>query len=622
VVVQLPRQARDDKPTPLSFRWSEATEKSGQIKRVTRSLTHKGFEMTKNMYTICMHKQINTFLFLVTAFLLVPFISHSYVFAEKIDNYAVKIEIKKDGKIHVREEILYDFEELERHGIFREIPYTKTNTDGKKYKMTIDNISVVDEKKQEYQFSKTDENEQIGLKIGDADRTITGIHTYVISYDVSGALTYFSDHDELYWDAIGTNWNVTISTGSATVVLPQDIKIENIQASCFTGYEQSSESQCRSNIANSTISYFLDRPLSPAEGFTIVSGFPKGMLAVLEPTLIVPFWETFLGKITFGGIMLFALWWYILYPIKIVHKWFTTGRDPHVGPAPTAYFDPPQDKMGRKLAPAETAGLFDEVVDNKDITATYIDLARRGYFTIVEKKKGEFVLIKNDMPAGGLKVKNEELSDFERILFEGTFAGENEVELKKASLVTEFTKTKDKVYERLVSNGFFDKNPDKTRTFYIVMGTLAVTSANPLLALASFIFGRNMPKKTLLGAIEKNKAAGLKNFLQSQERHFAFEKGIKSQELFEKMLPFAVAFGVEKAWVKHFAKTQLANPSWYSGYGHTNTFSGDNFSKSLSSLGSKAASAATPISSSTGHSSGFSGGSSGGGGGGGGGGSW
>lgn len=93
---------------------------------------------------------------------------------------------------------------------------------------------------------------------------------------------------------------------------------------------------------------------------------------------------------------------------------------------------------------------------------------------------------------------------------------------------------------------------------------------------------------------------------------------------FEKLLPYAVAFGVEKIWAKRFADIDMKQPEWYEGYSGY-SYSSTNFVRSLDSSFDRVNKAATPVSStssSSGFSSGFSGGSSGGGGGGGGGGSW
>jgi uncharacterized membrane protein len=141
----------------------------------------------------------------------------------------------------------------------------------------------------------------------------------------------------------------------------------------------------------------------------------------------------------------------------------------------------------------------------------------------------------------------------------------------------------------------------------------------PLLVIAG-LFGRNMPKKTPIGAQEANVGLSLKNFLASQERKLAFQS--RNQMFFEKLLPYAVAFGVEKIWAQRFNDINLKQPDWYQGYGSTPRFYPVNFVSSLNTSFTGLNRAVTPTSSSSGFSSGFSGGSSGGGGGGGGGGSW
>jgi uncharacterized membrane protein len=90
---------------------------------------------------------------------------------------------------------------------------------------------------------------------------------------------------------------------------------------------------------------------------------------------------------------------------------------------------------------------------------------------------------------------------------------------------------------------------------------------------------------------------------------------------FEKLLPFAVAFGVEKVWAKRFETISMTQPDWYVGT-NSGTFNSIVFTNSLHSSVGVINKAATPTTSSSGFSSGFSGGSVGGGGGGGGGGSW
>ena len=113
--------------------------------------------------------------------------------AEVIRGYDSQITIQKDGTILVREKIDYDFEYLYKHGIYRKIPFVKKNSEGKEFEMTIRVQGITDEKGTSYSHSDSLIDKKLNIKIGDANRTITGIHTYTITYLVSGALTYFSE---------------------------------------------------------------------------------------------------------------------------------------------------------------------------------------------------------------------------------------------------------------------------------------------------------------------------------------------------------------------------------------------------------------------------------------------
>ena len=164
---------------------------------------------------------------------------------EHIKSFASEIYVNQDGTIDIKEIINYDFDSLQKHGIYRDINFIKTNQDGKKYKLEFSSFSVVDEKGNGYQFSTSNINEKnIRLKIGDADKLITGIHNYIISYKVAGALTYFSDHDELYWNVTGNEWKVPIASTTSQVVWPQEIKKEDVKTTCYTGVSGSKTSDC------------------------------------------------------------------------------------------------------------------------------------------------------------------------------------------------------------------------------------------------------------------------------------------------------------------------------------------------------------------------------------------
>lgn len=550
------------------------------------------------------------FIVVLTGMLFVP-----NVFAEEISSFDTTLTIQPSGLLQAVEKITYDFGDKIRHGILRNIPYTKTNTEGKKYEMDIVNISVLDQNGKTYTYTVASENDEKKIKTGDVDKTLTGQHEYQIAYDVSGALTYFSDHDELYWNITGNQWDYPIQKVSASIILPQHIPEGSVKASCFSGAIHSVETSCTAQVDKNIVSIVSTKSLLPNEGVTVVVGFPKNIVAVLEPRLYVSFWDTFTGKITLVALAILAALWYVVLPVSIPILWWRHGRDPKpaIGVA-SAWFSAPKTKDGNALTPGETGTLVDEKADMQDITATIVHLAQRGYIKIIESEKNIFSLKKiSPMP------KDEPLCSHESRLYSDIFGALDIVNLKTAKLSNVVEKAKTDLYEEVVADGFFDKNPQSVRTKYIVLAVLGFCTGNFGLLLSSLLFGLQMPRKTVLGSQQAAIARSLKNFLTSQERQLSFQA--KNQMMFEKLLPFAIAFGVEKIWAKRFSDIHMKQPDWYQGYSQ-NRFNSVLFVNSLSHTNSSFAHAATPVSSSTGHSSGFSGGFSGGGGGGGGGGSW
>lgn len=535
---------------------------------------------------------------------------------EHIKLFLSEISINKDGKIDIKEKIAYDFGYLQKHGIYRDIPFIRTNQDGKKYKLEFNNFSVQDENGIGYRFTTSSIDEKfIRLKIGDADRLVTGTHNYIISYTVEGALTYFSDHDELYWNVTGNEWTVPMVQVTTRIDLPEKLEPSNVKIACYTGYVGDNLTLCNKSYDQGQVKISNQENLSSSQGLTIVIGFPKNIVALLEAKEFVSFWDSWIGILLTIFLGLLALFWYVGLPFIIIYKWIKYGRDPKstVG-VTTAWFDPPKTQDGKRfLTPGEVGTLGDETVDMKDISASIVDLARRGYLIIDERKKGDFYLVKKkNMDSSLLKYEKSILTEF--------FGGEKEIRIKDQELSTEVAQIKNEMYEQVVEDKLFDKNPQTTRTKYYVLAGVALFTSNFFLAIVAFLFGRAMPRKTVFGSEAKNVSYSLKNFLSSQKRQLEFQAD--KQMMFERLLPFAVAFGVEKIWAKRFENLNIAPPSWYHSYSSTN-FNSYLLVNSLNSSFRSINTAATPTRSSSGFSSGFGGGGfSGGGGGGGGGGSW
>jgi len=140
-------------------------------------------------------------------------------------------------------------------------------------------------------------------------------------------------------------------------------------------------------------------------------------------------------------------------------------------------------------------------------------------------------------------------------------------------------------------------------------------------SLAVFAFIQFEARLSARGHLLKEEWLGFKMFLEFFGRYRW--KNV-TPDMFEKYLPYAIIFGVEKKWSKAFEQMHIAPPNWYvaagAGFGHSSyagsgasSFSASSFSASLSSSFSSA------FSSSSGGGGAGGGGAGGGGGGGGGG---
>src|SRR4029077_17377799 len=61
----------------------------------------------------------------------------------------------------------------------------------------------------------------VRIRIGQTDQTLsTGLHEFVIQYRTTRQIGFFSDYDELYWNATGTGWTFAIDQAEARITLP------------------------------------------------------------------------------------------------------------------------------------------------------------------------------------------------------------------------------------------------------------------------------------------------------------------------------------------------------------------------------------------------------------------
>ncbi|MDB5163781.1 MAG: hypothetical protein JWS12_399 [Candidatus Saccharibacteria bacterium] len=533
----------------------------------------------------------------------------------------------KQGRLHVQERLSVDFSDY-NHGIFRSIPETY-----KGQNLHPHVTSVTDIAGHPWKFTSSTSNSNLVLKIGDPAHVISGSQTYVITYDLRNVMSFYNDHDELYWDINGDAWQQPFNNVTATFQLPEGLVAQPGKLACYTGSFASTTQDCNVALNSQILIVKNNKSLGPQETLTVLAGFDKG---VFKPATRLDWLRENLEPVLGIGLppLLVGTWAF--------SRWRRLGRDFKGRGTIIAQYEPPD-----KLSPAHVGALIDYKLDNRDISATIIDLAVRKYLRIIEENKK---MIFKDQKIYSFELLNSDytaLEPHEVKIMKGLFASSQQGETTsltslKNSFYTIVGKVKDDVTAELIAGDYFPSDPAKAPRTLLVVSFLLVCAAIAirrwvsiglvLSALISSGFALLMPRRSAKGVAAKEHIEGLKlymntaekdriNMLQSPTAPYAEKSAApkKSVELFEKLLPYAIVLQVEKGWAEQFKDIYSRAPDWYSG--NWSTFNAIYLANSLSSGVSAMGTNFSAPGSAGG--SGFSGGGfSGGGGGGGGGGGW
>src|SRR6202050_4214623 len=182
----------------------------------------------------------------LVAFLLLAFFAAMPAIARTLEfkHFDAQIQVHPDGTIDVTEVMEAQFTGA-WHGIYRTIPVEYTNDAGLNYTLLLDQISATDSEGQTLKLEQNREGRNIKFKIyvpaaEDATRTI------VLHYRVLDALRFFQDHDELYWNVTGNEWENPIDLVTAHIELPAGVT--GLHAIAYTGVTASGPEDARGEI--------------------------------------------------------------------------------------------------------------------------------------------------------------------------------------------------------------------------------------------------------------------------------------------------------------------------------------------------------------------------------------
>lgn len=548
--------------------------------------------------------------------------------AEVIRSFTTDIVINEDSSLFVSEEIVYDFEGAQKHGIYRNVKDTHSQEASAWYKDRYIDLKLISVTRngapEPYLIQDYD---GLSIRIGDANKTIAGQHTYKITYRVDGALAHYENGTtELYWNVTGDEWPARIEKVVAQVRAGGEARLLRAQY-CYEG-PYGEATACQATLATGE-AQFAASGLSPGEQMTIAQAvsLPQPPV-VLEKSDTVLLW--LLGVVVwFTGLFIWIFRW------RRAHK-----------PEQTivAQYEPYLD-----FKPMFTGVLFDNRLDPRDLTASIVYLAQQGFLSIKQtEERVLWIFGTTDYELTLLRSTQEAETELQREVLKMLF-GDTKTpgETMKLSDITKSTSRqrtnhmlmqamKKASVKDLVARGFLEQKLSRTAKPILVFiciwafpffGAPIVAITNlPIMfwvlvvlsVILTLLFATE--RRTAQGYEALNHLKGFKHFLSitEKERYKFHNAPSKSPEQFMEYLPYAIAFGVEKEWAEAFKDIAIDSPDWYSSPSGT-YFNASSFTTDISSFATAFASSGASGSSGSGSGGG---GFSGGGGGGGGGGSW
>ena len=623
-----------------------------------------------------MNRKIINLLFCIFTFFL--FSLNCYANDYDITKYDVEIVVDEHNKYSIKENIDTYFN-VSKHGIVRRIPLYNNiiRQDGtrERNRVLISNVHVNEE------FASSRENNNYVLKIGSADKTINGKHSYTISYDYDIGLDKNNKYDELYFNIIGTEWDTNISNVTFKITMPKEFDASKLGFS-YGQYGYSNTDNISYDVDGNVITGSFEGTLLAGEGLNVRMVLPEGY---------------FIRKSV--GSSLLECWYYIIPILGVLISyliWKKYGKDDQV--VDVVSFYPPENMNSLDVAFAKKGS-----VNSNDAVSLLVYLASKGYIKIVEDKKSKsrFTIQKVKEYDGNNKeeelffrglfkkvwdsISSDELNESFYLTINSILTKKNstanrkEIFNNKSSnkryilflfmLITSSLSTiipalgyklSDVIFSIIICNLIgivaliivaiiYDNNCTKKGlnsalgfAFFFVLA-LAVANFTIIgfeyiyydtVYLIGFIlcmvctyliyfFYLIVTKRTEYGNKVLGEVNGFKKFLETAEKDKLESLVHDDPSYFYNILPYAYVLGVSDAWIKQFEGIAIAPPDWYES---ADTFDYYRFNRSLNRTIHSASRVMNSVPQSSGGSSsggGFSGGGfSGGGSGGGGGSSW
>ncbi len=299
----------------------------------------------------------------------VPHDVSDFDFESFTGEYYLDTDAEGHATTRVVETIVARFPDFDQNrGIIRALPLT----DGE-YPLDVTMLSVTDETGAAVYYERDDYDGFAEFALG-TDEYVQGTVTYVLEYTMKNTIRHFSDSggDEFYWDINGNGWQQSFDTVTARVFL-SDALADALtgDASCYLGY-YGEVGECALDRTDDGFEVAVG-PVGPYNTLTVAIGFDGA--TVVQPPLARDSWIVQVAPKVL--LALAALLVALAIALRLILWQDARGRGTII-----AQFEPVADRsllLDANLIDRESSGF----------PAQLVDLAVRGNIRIIDTRPGD-----------------------------------------------------------------------------------------------------------------------------------------------------------------------------------------------------------------------------------------
>jgi hypothetical protein len=518
---------------------------------------------------------------LVLLVLSVPGVAVATAGQERILSYVVTAQVQADGAVVVTERIRYHFAGP-RHGIFRFIPlyYPLVDSDGNVDRLEARKLEVVD-------YSATMDGQAVPfvedasvsgaetnfvLRVGDENREVTGDHDYRLDYRLRGLLDAPGGRPELFWDALGKESKIPVDHAEVTVTAPGPIG----HVRCVVGGDECGTTRVTGDSAlftadgigaNKAVTVTVELPDTVAVSPPIVRA-SRTLAGRSWDNLVHPGREVGMPVLAAVIVTIAELALCVLLGLRLYRSRGRTSPEP-----PAMRSEPP---VG---VPAVLCGtLLRGKVNHGAAAAVLTDMAVRGVLTITEVPGGFQVAW-----IGGRKKIRHKVHRYERPIVSTlsdpvTLTGRRRDSVAFSRALGSLP---DRLVDETVRRGWFVVPPLEARKVRItgvailVLSAIALIVAGlgglawwmvPVVLVGLVLYWKPhlvLRKRTTLGSAVRSEVLGFRQYLRTADLGRIAEDDLRT--VFNRYLPYALAFGLAERWVGRFAAAGITPDPWFTG---------------------------------------------------------